>query len=209
LDIEIIEDKENALLDRREVKFSVRFVGPTPERKVIKEALRAQLGVDPKLVVVGKLEQPYGSQTAKGEARIYKDEAGKAVEHEYFLNREVEEEKKVPAEKGKKEAEAEKEEKAEKKEDKARGKKEEKKAEGEEEKKEKQAEKAEKPKGEKKEDKQAEQPKPEAEKKEAKAEPKKEEPKGEKKEEKPKEEKPADEEKKGGAGTAGSGKENK
>ncbi|VVC03897.1 30S ribosomal protein S24e [Candidatus Burarchaeum australiense] len=88
MDIEIIEDKENLLLGRREVKFLVKFMGPTPDRNKVRELVRAKLGVDPKLVVVGNIAQPFGVQEARGEARVYKTEEGKKMEREYILARE-------------------------------------------------------------------------------------------------------------------------
>ena len=109
MDIEILDDKDNVLLGRREVRFTVRFMGPTPDRNVVKEVLRAKLGVDPALVVVGKIAQPFGSQRAEGEARVYKNEEGKRMEHEHIIKREAG--KAGKAEEGKAEG---KEDKAEK-----------------------------------------------------------------------------------------------
>lgn len=88
MDIEILEDKENVLLGRREVRFAVRFMGPTPNRNAVREALRLKLGVDPKLVVVEKISQPFGEQRVEGEARIYASEEGRKLEHEHILARE-------------------------------------------------------------------------------------------------------------------------
>ncbi len=89
MDIEIIEDKENVLLGRREVKFLVKFMGPTPDRNKVREALRLKLGVDPKLIVVENIHQPYGEQRVEGMARIYKNEEGRKLEHEHILAREA------------------------------------------------------------------------------------------------------------------------
>jgi len=110
VDVEVIDDKDNVLLGRREVKVAIRFMGPTPDRKAVREALRAKLGVDPKLVVIGRIDQPFGSQRVEVEARIYKDEAGKSVEHEHTLKRE--EGKKEKKAEAKAPAPAKKEEKA-------------------------------------------------------------------------------------------------
>ncbi|MDO8339118.1 MAG: hypothetical protein Q7T16_00500 [Candidatus Burarchaeum sp.] len=88
MDIEILEDKENALLGRREVKFAVKFVGSTPDRNKVREALRLKLGVDPKLIVVENIHQPFGEQRVEGEARIYQKEEGKKLEHGHILARE-------------------------------------------------------------------------------------------------------------------------
>lgn len=89
MEIRIIEDKENPLLNRREVKFELKFQGPTPPRKDVKEAVRSKLGVDPALVVIRKLNQPFGASIVDGEASIYKDEKSKSVEHAHFARRDA------------------------------------------------------------------------------------------------------------------------
>jgi len=102
LDINILEDRENPLLRRREVAFEISFTGATPSRKEVKEALTSRLGVDANLVVIGKLAQPFGISSLKGRANIYKDEAARSVEHGHLLRRDAGErggkkEKKAPA----------------------------------------------------------------------------------------------------------------
>lgn len=89
MDINVLEDKENKLLQRREVKFEVRFEGATPARKDVKEALRSKLGVDANLVVIHELNQPFGIARVRGEAAVYKDEKAKAVEHAHLLRRDA------------------------------------------------------------------------------------------------------------------------
>lgn len=88
IDIEILEDKENVLLGRREVKFAARFVGATPDRNKVREALRLKLGADPKLTVVERIDQPFGEQRVEGMVRIYKTEEGRKLEHDHILARE-------------------------------------------------------------------------------------------------------------------------
>ena len=112
MDINVLEDKENALLERREVRFEVRFSGPTPGRKEVKEALRSKLGVDSDLVVIHKLTQPFGITRVEGDAAVYKNEKAKAVEHEHLLLRDSGEKggpkdtgKAAPAEKAEKKEE--------------------------------------------------------------------------------------------------------
>jgi small subunit ribosomal protein S24e len=36
MDINVTEDKNNALLNRREINFTVKFEGPTPSRNDVK-----------------------------------------------------------------------------------------------------------------------------------------------------------------------------
>ncbi|MBI5159085.1 30S ribosomal protein S24e [Candidatus Micrarchaeota archaeon] len=105
MDLEISQQKENTLLNRKEVNFSVVGSGPTPNRKEVKEALCSKLGADPKLVIV-EIKQGFGIAMATGFAKVYKDEASMKIEEEYKLRRErgekgpkKKEEKKAPEKK--------------------------------------------------------------------------------------------------------------
>jgi small subunit ribosomal protein S24e len=88
MDINIIEDKNNALLNRREVNFVVTFKGPTPPRNDVKDKLAAMLNVPLELVIIQKMENEFGKQEASGYAKIYEDASRmKDVEREPVLAR--------------------------------------------------------------------------------------------------------------------------
>ena len=81
MEITIVAEKENKLLNRREVVFEITHPGePTPSRMGIKEKLAAKLTVDDKMVVVHPLESKYGSSLMRGIANIYRNEEGMKVE---------------------------------------------------------------------------------------------------------------------------------
>jgi small subunit ribosomal protein S24e len=56
MDVKIIEDKNNVLLKRRELKFEVTFEGPTPTRMDVKNKMAALLNVPLELVVVQRMK---------------------------------------------------------------------------------------------------------------------------------------------------------
>jgi len=73
MEIEVIEEKENPVLHRKEVSFKVVHKGPTPRRKEVREKLIANLSADKKLFVVDSLESGFGSREERGLAKIYED----------------------------------------------------------------------------------------------------------------------------------------
>ncbi len=99
MDIEITQQKENALLNRTEVSFSIASGGATPSRKHVKEALCTKLGADPKLVIIDAINQGFGIAMVKGMAKVYKDEKSLKIEEAYKIGRETGEKKKPGAKK--------------------------------------------------------------------------------------------------------------
>ncbi|WP_319506864.1 30S ribosomal protein S24e [uncultured Methanolobus sp.] len=88
MDIKIIKDKNNALLNRRELDLKVKFDGATPSRNDVKGKLAAMLTVPLELVIVQKMDNEFGRQELKGYVKIYEDEARmKQVEEAYVLER--------------------------------------------------------------------------------------------------------------------------
>jgi SSU ribosomal protein S24E len=88
MDIKIIKDKNNALLNRRELDLKVTFDGATPSRNDVKGKLAAMLTVPLELVIVQKMDNEFGRQELKGYVKIYEDEARmKQVEEAYVLER--------------------------------------------------------------------------------------------------------------------------
>ncbi len=116
MDIEIIKERENSLLDRKEITFNISNTGATPSRDEVKNKLVAMLNSQYELLVLGNLTTEYGSHEITGYAKIYSDAARAAeVENKYVIERnkskpveEVEEEpvKEAVEEKASDEAEA-------------------------------------------------------------------------------------------------------
>ena len=99
MELEIIEKRENPLLNRTEVKFRVKHQGEkTPERELVKSDLAEMLKVKKSLVIIDYIRPSFGMAISSGYAKIYKSvEDAKKVEPSYILKRnkfgEVKEEK--------------------------------------------------------------------------------------------------------------------
>jgi small subunit ribosomal protein S24e len=88
MDIKIIKDKNNALLNRRELNLTVTFDGATPSRNDVKSKLAAMLNAPLELVIIQKIENEFGKQELKVYVKIYEDEARmKQVEESYVIER--------------------------------------------------------------------------------------------------------------------------
>jgi len=99
MELEIIEKRENPLLNRTEVKFRVKHQGEkTPERELVKSDLAEMLKVNKSLVIIDYIRPSFGMAISSGYAKIYKSiEDAKKIEPSYILKRnkfgEVKEEK--------------------------------------------------------------------------------------------------------------------
>ncbi|AYK14353.1 MAG: 30S ribosomal protein S24e [Methanosarcina flavescens] len=88
MDIRILKDKNNALLNRRELDFVVKYEGSTPSRSDIKNKLAAMLNAPVELLVIQRIKTEYGMQEGKGYAKLYEDaDRMKQVELGYVLKR--------------------------------------------------------------------------------------------------------------------------
>ena len=71
-EIEILAEKENPLIDRREIEFRIDHFGEgTPNRLDIKNKIAAMEGSDSKLTIVRKLNTHYGRSLIIGKVMIY------------------------------------------------------------------------------------------------------------------------------------------
>jgi small subunit ribosomal protein S24e len=102
MDVKIVSKKENPLLKRKEVKFTVVHTqGKTPARLDLKRSLASELQVSDKLVFVKRMKTMTGTNIAVGEANAYETEAqAKLIEPAYIMKRNS------PPEKPKEEAKA-------------------------------------------------------------------------------------------------------
>lgn len=86
MDIEINEQKQNPLLGRREVRFTVHHMGEkTPNRDTIREKLAGQMNSKKTLVVVDSMASAFGRSTTRGYARIYDATEGIAKNEPFYL----------------------------------------------------------------------------------------------------------------------------
>ncbi len=89
MEINIQEETENKLLNRKEIHFECLYQGEaTPHILDVKKKLVAQLDVDKTLLVVDKLKPSFGEGKAKGYAKIYdSEEYLNTIEPEHVLNK--------------------------------------------------------------------------------------------------------------------------
>jgi small subunit ribosomal protein S24e len=88
LDIQIIEERNNPLLKRREVVFKVIHEDATPSRKSIVERLAATMDSKVGLVIVDEIKTAFGKRESLGYAKIYEtEERVKQVERAHIIAR--------------------------------------------------------------------------------------------------------------------------
>ena len=88
MDIEIIEEEDNPMLHRTDVRFEVVHEEATPSRLSVRDSLAAMLNKDAEEVVVHELDTKYGMRKTVGYAKVYDDpEFAREVEQEHMLER--------------------------------------------------------------------------------------------------------------------------
>lgn len=88
MDIHIIEEKNNPLLNRREVVFKVDHESATPSRKSIVDRIAATMNSKEGLVIVDNLKTEFGKRETIGYAKIYEtEERAKQVERPHITER--------------------------------------------------------------------------------------------------------------------------
>lgn len=88
MDINIIEDKENKLLSRREIVGKINFEGKTPSRKDLQKEFAKKLKSDEKLTIINSVKTNFGDVSAKVTATVYSDEAVmKAIERKNLVEK--------------------------------------------------------------------------------------------------------------------------
>jgi small subunit ribosomal protein S24e len=89
MDVQIVSKKENPLLKRKEIQFTiVHTQGKTPARSEIKWSIASGLQVSDKLVFIKKMNTLTGTNTTVGEATAYETEAqAKLIEQPYIIKR--------------------------------------------------------------------------------------------------------------------------
>ena len=88
MDVEIIEEDENPMLHRTDVRFQLTHEEATPSRLSVRDSLAATMNKDADEVVVHELDTKYGMRKTIGYAKVY-DSAEDAmdVEQEHMLDR--------------------------------------------------------------------------------------------------------------------------
>jgi len=89
MEIEIDSKKNNPLINRTEVHFTIRHKGEsTPNREIVRSELAEKLNVKKEDVVVDNIHTSFGVQQIKGYAKIYNTvENAKGWERSHILER--------------------------------------------------------------------------------------------------------------------------
>ncbi|MEK6977826.1 MAG: 30S ribosomal protein S24e [Candidatus Hydrothermarchaeota archaeon] len=123
MEIEIIEERENPLLERRELTVKVTHDAATPTRDAVREKLIALLNAGKDTVILGSLKSKFGVRESIAAVKVYKTkeralqvEPRHALEKNSLIEKAEKKEEKPKEEKPKPEAKKEEKPKAEKKE---------------------------------------------------------------------------------------------
>jgi small subunit ribosomal protein S24e len=88
LDIQVIDEKSNLALNRREIVFKVIHDEATPSRKSIVERLAATQNSKIGLVYVDSMKTEFGKRETIGYAKIYETaERAKQIERAHIIER--------------------------------------------------------------------------------------------------------------------------
>ena len=94
MEIKVTSDSENALLNRREIKFYVISENATPSRESARTELCKKLGLDPAATIVVNMSQGFGVKRCECTAHAYKAEADlKKLEPKHIQERLVKKDK--------------------------------------------------------------------------------------------------------------------
>ncbi len=69
--LKLIEEKENKLLNRKELLLETTYTGPTPNTQEIKKAVVETLKSKDELIVINKINQIFGTRKAIIKAKLY------------------------------------------------------------------------------------------------------------------------------------------
>ena len=87
MDVEILERRENPLLEREEIKVRIKS-DKTPSRKEAKELITAKLGSSPELTLIRSIKNRAGTRIFDVDVVVYRSPAVmEVVERTYVLKR--------------------------------------------------------------------------------------------------------------------------
>ena len=89
MEIEIDSKRNNPLINRTEVHFTIRHEGKgTPDREIVRSELAEKLNVKKENVVINNINSGFGIQESTGYAKVYKSvEKSKNMERKHILER--------------------------------------------------------------------------------------------------------------------------
>ena len=88
MDVSIIDEDENPMLHRTDVRFEVVHDEATPSRLSVRDSLAAKLNKDAEEVVVHELDTKFGMRKTVGHAKVYESpEDAREIEQQHMLDR--------------------------------------------------------------------------------------------------------------------------
>ncbi|MFB6304620.1 MAG: 30S ribosomal protein S24e [Haloferacaceae archaeon] len=88
MEIDIIDEDENPMLHRTDIRFEVTHDDVTPSRLSVRDSLAAMLNKDAEEVVVHELDTKFGMRKTVGYAKAYESpQHARDVEQDYVLER--------------------------------------------------------------------------------------------------------------------------
>lgn len=88
MEISITSDKQNELLSRRELEFTLNYTGATPSRKLVHAKLAAMVNAGKDQVVLDSMKSRFGITVMRGSARVYQNSKDLVnLERAYLMNR--------------------------------------------------------------------------------------------------------------------------
>ena len=88
MEIEIIDEDENPMLHRTDVRFELTHEDATPSRLQVRDSLAAKLDKGSDEVVVRKLDTKFGMRKTIGDAKVYESaDDARDVEQDHMLSR--------------------------------------------------------------------------------------------------------------------------
>ena len=89
MDVKITQQKDNALMGRKDVRFTVQHAGETtPNRSQVRQLVASEMGTKTENVVIERMSSEYGIGRSSGTARAYTSaDAARKQERVHLLKR--------------------------------------------------------------------------------------------------------------------------
>jgi small subunit ribosomal protein S24e len=88
MEIEIVDETENPMLHRTDVRFELTHEDATPSRLQVRDSLAATLDKGSDEVVIRKLDTKFGMRKTIGDAKVYESaDDARDVEQDHMLER--------------------------------------------------------------------------------------------------------------------------
>lgn len=93
MEIKILNERENPLLNRKEIKLRVYFDAVIPKFKEVRKEVVSYLKTDEKLTIMNSIKTEFGAKYADCYVKIYKDSESMKVEPKFRIRKNFEEKK--------------------------------------------------------------------------------------------------------------------